>query len=320
MEEDLSHLDLQTEALYPRAIRPSVTIFLKSSFLLQILLFFSTIFEISANKFLSATLAQGIKLYKQNRKVFLKKIDIEKQSNNHIIKKKKKNGNLRYLETIGGVVKRRICWVGEEIELIIGAVVAVAIEAIAAVTAAFHSGSGGLFLVVVFHEALNHFIQANRARLEFRRRRRRNTILFPSGCLFFSRWIPQHAVQWTIKKPLQPRFEHRRLSHVVPDHIDRLDSHRKRHFSRELIIQNLTNNSFNKLTTSKLKCIYKLSASFPVHQFNFHIIRLPPITKKIKISKGSEQNLTPVFTSKIKKNKLTVVRGFRGTRDGGERK
>lgn len=73
MEEDFSHLDLQTEALYPRAIRSSVTIFLNSSFLLQILLFFSTIFEISANKFLSATLAQGIKLYKQKTGKFKKR-------------------------------------------------------------------------------------------------------------------------------------------------------------------------------------------------------------------------------------------------------
>lgn len=65
MDEDFSHLDLQIEALYPRAIRPSVTVFLNSSFLLQVLLFISTILEVSANKFLSATLAQGIKLYNQ---------------------------------------------------------------------------------------------------------------------------------------------------------------------------------------------------------------------------------------------------------------
>lgn len=66
MEEDFSHLDLQIEALYPRAIRPSVTIFLNSSFRLQVLLFFSTILEVSASKFLSATLEHGIKLYNQN--------------------------------------------------------------------------------------------------------------------------------------------------------------------------------------------------------------------------------------------------------------
>lgn len=63
MEGDFSHLDWQTEALYPRAIRPSVTSFIKSSFPLLVLMFFSTIFEVSANRFLSTTLAQGIKLY-----------------------------------------------------------------------------------------------------------------------------------------------------------------------------------------------------------------------------------------------------------------
>lgn len=67
MEEVLSHLDLQIEALKPRANSPSVTIFLKSSFLLQVL-FFSTIFEVSANKFLSKVVAQGIKLCNQPKK------------------------------------------------------------------------------------------------------------------------------------------------------------------------------------------------------------------------------------------------------------
>lgn len=139
----------------------------------------------------------------------------------------------RYLETIAGIGERRIRRkrVREEIELVVGAVVALAVEAVTAVTAAFHGGGGRLLLVVVFNEVLNHFVQTNGARLEFRRRR--TAVLLSSGCLLLSWRNPHDTVERTVKKPLQPRFQHRRLNHVLPDRIDRLNSHRKRHFSQQ---------------------------------------------------------------------------------------
>lgn len=94
---------------------------------------------------------------------------------------------IRYLESIGRVAERRISGygVGEKIELVIGAVVAVAVKAIAAISGVFRRCSGGLLLVVFFHEILYHFIQTNRTRLEFSSCR--TVILFSSGGRFLSR-------------------------------------------------------------------------------------------------------------------------------------
>lgn len=73
-EGDFSHFDLQMAALYPRAIRPSATIFLQNPSLRLLILCLSTIFAVSANKFLSDKQTHGTKLCLYNRN-FPKKVD-----------------------------------------------------------------------------------------------------------------------------------------------------------------------------------------------------------------------------------------------------
>jgi len=66
---DFSQRDLHTEASYPRANNPSVTIFLQQSSLrLHAALFFSMIFVVSASKFLSYTLAHATIPYQITQK------------------------------------------------------------------------------------------------------------------------------------------------------------------------------------------------------------------------------------------------------------
>lgn len=184
MEEVFSHLDLQTEALKPRDNSPSVTIVLRSSFLLQVL-FFSTIFEISANKFLSTVVAQGIKLYNQKKRTTLNQINSKKRKerffkqisrNPTVLKAEEGKGREKMgnLESVDRIPKRGVCITDgiskRKIKFIIRTVVAVPVEAIAPITPTFlirrRRRRLNPFKSIFLNEILHHFVQTYRAGLK----------------------------------------------------------------------------------------------------------------------------------------------------------
>lgn len=147
----------------------------------------------------------------------------------------------------------RIAEAAEDVEFVVGAVVAVRIKAIAAVAAAFGSSRrrGCLPLVVaLLHEVLHHFRQANRARLELGGHSTSPSIFEVVGdggggilrrFRLFRRRNPQHARELPVEEPPESRFQHRfrricsnRLfSRGLGIGVQRLDLHRKRHSQQQ---------------------------------------------------------------------------------------
>lgn len=121
------------------------------------------------------------------------------------------------------------------IQIVFGAIGAVPIEAVAAITAA--PRSTGLLLIVLFDEALHHLGQARGARLKLYRRaitavlvkmRLLDTDLLCGG-------IPENIQELAFEEPLEPRLHHRlhRLAVFRRVRIDRLDLHWERHDQRD---------------------------------------------------------------------------------------
>jgi hypothetical protein len=121
------------------------------------------------------------------------------------------------------------------IKIVFGAIGAVPIEAVAAVTAA--PRRTGLLLIVLFDEALHHLGQARGARLKLDRRaitavlekmRLLDTDLLRGG-------IPKNIQELALEEPLEPRLHHwlHRLAVFRRVRIDRLDPHWERRDQRD---------------------------------------------------------------------------------------
>jgi len=185
------------EASYPRANNPSVTIFLQKLSLRLQILFFSTIFAVSASKLLSRTLAHATKPC-QKRKITC--FRFQKRPLLRTLSITQPAWTIVYLESFAGLAGGEI-GVAERVRVFVRAVVVVPVEAVTSVAVVW----SGVLLVTLLDETLHHFRQTRRARLEIIGAVKR---FIASGNLFRRR-ISENARELALEEPLQSWLHNR---------------------------------------------------------------------------------------------------------------